>query len=75
MDALYAASRALRAGDEAAARRLLSPPLFPAGGEATLARLANLPRLRQANFASSLAANELNRQDREGGRRGIWPQL
>ncbi|MXP65934.1 hypothetical protein E0493_21540 [Roseomonas sp. M0104] len=75
VDALYAASRALRAGDEAAARRLLSPPLFPAGGEATLARLANLPRLRQANFASSLAANELNRQDREGGRRGIWPQL
>ena len=46
VDALYAAARALRAGDAEAARRVLSPPLFPAGGEATLARLAALRRCR-----------------------------
>ncbi|MDJ0390753.1 hypothetical protein QMO56_21790 [Roseomonas sp. E05] len=73
VDALYAAARALRAGDAAAARQILAPPLFPAGGEAMLARLANLPRLPQASFAASLAANELNRQDQQGGRSGIWP--
>ncbi|HWL83214.1 MAG TPA: hypothetical protein VNR89_19865 [Roseomonas sp.] len=73
VDALYGASRALRAGDAAAAGRFLSSPLFPAGGQATLARLANLPRLPQASFAASLAANEMNRQD-QGGRPGIWPQ-
>jgi len=72
VDALYAASRALRAGDAEAARRLLSPSLFPAGGAATLARLAALPRLPQAGFATSLAANELNRQD--SGRHSLWSQ-
>lgn len=70
VDALYAASRALRAGDTEAARRILSPPLFPAGGEATLARLAALPPLPQANFATSLTAGELTRQDTEGRRGG-----
>ena len=39
VDALYAAARAPRAGDAQAVRRTLSPPLFPAGGEATLALL------------------------------------
>lgn len=75
VNALYGAFRALRAGDTEAARRILQPPLFEAGGEATLARLANLPRLPQAAFATSLAANEMNRQDRDGGRRGFWPQF
>jgi hypothetical protein len=70
VDALYAASRALRAGDAEAARRILSPPLFPAGGEATLARLAALPPLPRAGFATSLAASEMNRLDRDDGRRG-----
>jgi hypothetical protein len=70
VDALYAASRALRAGNAEAARRLLSPPLFPAGGEATLARLSALPPLPRANFATSLAASEMNRLDRDDGRRG-----
>jgi hypothetical protein len=73
VDALYAVFRALRAGDAEAARRILHAPFFEAGGEATLARLANLPRLPRAEFAASLAANEMNRQDRDGGRRGLWP--
>ena len=68
MDALYAAARALRAGDAEAARRALSPPLFPAGGEATLARLSALPLLPRAGFAAFIAAREMNRQD---GRRGV----
>jgi hypothetical protein len=70
VDALYAASRALRVGDSEAARRVLSPPLFPAGGEATLARLAALPPLPRAGFAASFAAREMNRQDSQDGRRG-----
>ncbi len=70
VDALYAASRALRAGDTEAARRPLSPPLFPAGGEATLARLAALPPLPRAGFAAAFAAREMNRQDSQDGRRG-----
>ena len=46
VDALYAASRALRAGDAEAARRALPLPLFLAGGRVTLARLAALRRCR-----------------------------
>jgi hypothetical protein len=70
VDALYAAWRALRAGDAEAARRALSPPLFPAGGEATLARLAALPPLPRAGFAASFALREMNRQDSQDGPRG-----
>jgi hypothetical protein len=75
VDALYAVIRALRAGDAETAPRALRLPLFEAGGEATLARLGNLPRLPQAAFATTLALNEMNRQDRNGGRRGFWPQF
>jgi hypothetical protein len=70
---LYVALRALRAGDAEAARRALQPPLFVPGGEAALASLANLPRLPRAEFATSLAANEMNRQDRDDGLRRRWP--
>ncbi|MBV1798867.1 hypothetical protein [Siccirubricoccus sp. G192] len=70
VDALYAASRALRVGDTMAAERILAPPLFTAGGGATLQRLAALPPLPSANFATSLAGSEMNRQDQDGGRRG-----
>jgi hypothetical protein len=75
VDALYTVVRALRADDLEAARRALRPSLFDAGGEATLARLTNLPRLPRAEFATSLAANEMNRQDRQGGGRGLWQQF
>ncbi|MBX6742415.1 MAG: hypothetical protein QJR07_00420 [Acetobacteraceae bacterium] len=70
IDALYAASRALRAGDTASAERILSPPLFPAGGAATLQRLAALPLLPHANNATALALGEMNRQDQERERPG-----
>jgi hypothetical protein len=75
VDALYSVVRALRAGDAEAARRALRPPLFDNGAEATLARLVNLPRLPRAEFATSLALNEMNRQDRQGGGRSFWQQF
>ncbi len=71
VDALYAAAQARRAGDAEAARRALSTPLFPAGGEATLARLAALPPLPRAGFAASIAARVLNRQLSQDGRRSL----
>ncbi|MFC3124233.1 hypothetical protein ACFOD4_04100 [Pseudoroseomonas globiformis] len=64
VDALYAAFRALRGGDPAAARAALNPPLFEPGGEATLARLAQLPPMPRVGFAASLTEREMNRQDR-----------
>jgi hypothetical protein len=70
VEALYAASRALRAGDRAAAERILSQPIFPAGGVATLQRLAALPLLPRANAATSMAASEMDRQDRQQQDRG-----
>ncbi len=70
VDALYAASQALRAGDAEAARRALAPPVFPAGGDATLARLAAQPPLPRAAFAASFTAREMNRTDSQDGRRG-----
>jgi hypothetical protein len=71
IDSLYAASRALTAGDRAAVDRILVPPLYPAGPATTLQRLSALPFLPQANFATALAAREMNRLDDDGGRRGF----
>ena len=65
MDALYAASRALVAGDAAAAERALPPPAF-GNGRATLARLADLPPLPLTGTATALAERELNRVDQTG---------
>lgn len=64
VDGMYAASRALRAGDRAAAEQALTP--IAAGGAAApvLQRLAALPSMPQAAFATSQAQEELNRQDR-----------
>lgn len=69
IDALFAASRALRAGDAAAVQRILSPPLFPDGAQ-TLQRLASLPLLPTASQATSRTAAELNRMDHMGERGG-----
>jgi len=73
IDALFAASRALRAGDQAAVQRILSPPVFP-NGALTLQRLASLPFLPTANQATSRAAAEMDRMDRinrtNGGGKG-----
>jgi hypothetical protein len=71
IDSLYATSRALTAGDRAAVERILVPPLYPAGAAVTLQRLSALPRLPHANFATALAASEMNRLDDDGGRRGF----
>lgn len=70
IDSLYAASRALRAGDTAAAERILSAPIYTAGGAATLQRLAALPPVPRANVAASHAQAELLRMDQEGRERG-----
>jgi hypothetical protein len=66
IDSLYAASRALMAGDNAAVERTLAPPIYPAGAAATLQRLSALPVLPHANFATSLALGEMNRLDDDG---------
>ncbi|GGG42022.1 hypothetical protein GCM10010964_31890 [Caldovatus sediminis] len=65
IDQLFAASRALRAGDRAGAAAALSPPVFPAGGQATLDRLAMLPPLPRTASATALAQQEMIRSDRE----------
>ncbi len=66
IDSLYAASRALSAGDQAAAERLLSPPTYQGGGAATLQRLAALPPMPRVNVAAAGAAGELHRMDTQG---------
>ncbi|MCK8786663.1 hypothetical protein M0638_20000 [Roseomonas sp. NAR14] len=68
VDSLYAASRALRAGDRAGAEQALRPDLFPAGGAATLARLSALPPLPRTRAATVLAQEELQRDDLSGMR-------
>lgn len=67
VDSLTATGTALAAGDRAGALRQLSPAVFPAGSEKTLATLANLPYLRMANVGTSHLENELFRED--GGNR------
>jgi hypothetical protein len=71
IDSLYAASRALTAGDRAAVERILVPPIYPAGPAITLQRLSAMPILPHANFATALAASEMNRLDDDGGWRGF----
>ncbi len=70
VQSLYAASRAINAGDQAAAERVLSNPAFPSGGAATLQRLSNLPNMPRVAAATAFAAQELDRQDRLGSPRG-----
>jgi hypothetical protein len=67
VDALFAASRALRANDRAAAERILAPPVFP-NARQTLAHLTALPLLPTANQATARAQQELDRMTRGGGR-------
>ena len=70
VDSLYGASRALRAGDTAAAERILSPPVFTLGGAATVQRLSAMPVLPRAAAGANLALQEMDRQDRLGSPRG-----
>jgi hypothetical protein len=75
VDALYAASRALRSGDQVAAARALPAPVFTDGG-ATLVRLAAPPPLPRTQMATALTQQELIRTDQDnmfggfGGGRG-----
>ncbi len=64
VDGLFAASRALRQGNPAAARAALAAPVFP-DGAATLQRLANLPDLPRTRSATALAERELYRVDQD----------
>ncbi|TCZ65959.1 hypothetical protein [Roseicella aquatilis] len=73
VNGLYAASRALQAGDAAAAAGALPPSIFTAGGQATLQRLAAMPSLPDAAFAATLAQQEMDRNDRLGSPRGGGP--
>jgi hypothetical protein len=66
IDSLYAASRALAAGDRAALERTLAPPLYPAGAASALGRLAALPYLPHANHATTFALREMSRLDEDG---------
>lgn len=61
IDALYAARRALLAGQTDLAVASLPGSLFQPGGTAALARLANLPPLPQTAAAASLAEREATR--------------
>ena len=70
VDGLYGASRALRAGDTAAAERILSPPAFTLGGATTVQRLSAMPVLPRAAAGANLALQEMDRQDRLGSPRG-----
>ena len=62
VDALYSASRALRAGDQASAGAALGAPISR-DGQAILARLASLPPLPRTRIATSLTNLEMNRVD------------
>ena len=64
VNALYAASRALGAGDTAAAERALAPPVFSNGGE-TLRRLSAMGRLPRTAEATAMAEREHLRIEQE----------
>jgi hypothetical protein len=63
IDALYAAARALQAGDPMAADRILSNQNFTGGGAVTLATLAALPPLPRVATAAVNTQQELQRSD------------
>lgn len=59
INALYAAGRALDAGNAEAAAAALPPSLFRKGGSATVAQLASLPRLPNTAAAVATAQQSL----------------
>ncbi|WP_424813167.1 hypothetical protein [Roseococcus sp. YIM B11640] len=68
IDGLYAAGRALDAGQNAAAAAALSAPPFQRGGPATLAQLSSLPPLPRT-AAAALAAQQTLVEPSPSGRR------
>jgi hypothetical protein len=63
IESLYAASRALRAGQQDAAAAALPASVFPQGGQTAMLRLASLPSLPLTNQAAVAATNTLRRGD------------
>lgn len=63
IDALYAAARALAAGDTATADRILSNQNFTAGGATTLATLSALPMMPKVATAAVHTQQEIQRSD------------
>jgi hypothetical protein len=61
---LREAAEALGRGSRVRAEAALSGPHFPAGGEATLARLSRLPFLPRVSEAAGAASQEIGRLDR-----------
>lgn len=61
---LRRAAGALRGASRAQAEAALDAPVFTAGPDATLQRLARMPRLPRTAEAAGLAAAEINRLDR-----------
>ncbi|MFC7693139.1 hypothetical protein ACFQY5_29835 [Paeniroseomonas aquatica] len=64
VDGLFAASRALTAGNPAAARQALAAPAFT-DGPATLRRLAGLPALPRTRSATALTEREMFRTEQD----------
>lgn len=62
IDGLVGASQALAAGDRGQAGAALGSPVFTAGPDATLGRLAALPPLPQTARAAEMARRSLDRQ-------------
>jgi hypothetical protein len=65
---LREAAASLDRGQRARAEAALSGPMFPAGGAATLQRLASLPYLPRVAEAAGAANAEIRRIDRSGAR-------
>ena len=68
IESLYAASRALQAGQRDAAAAALPTSVFPQGGQTALLRLASLPSLPLTNDAAVTAAQTLQRTEIGRGR-------
>jgi hypothetical protein len=71
MDALFATTAALRAGDRPRAASALSPLTGPRQAEATLRSLERLPPLPAAATATARAERAMMQMDR--GSRRLWP--
>jgi hypothetical protein len=68
IESLYAASRALQAGQKDAAAAALPANVFPQGGQTALLRLASLPSLPLTNDAAVTASQTLQRSETHHGR-------
>lgn len=60
VDSMVGVSFALSRGDQAAALNALNSPIFTLGPERTLALLTNMPYIRVANIATTMAQGALN---------------